>query len=213
MAGGILLSSLRRVALTAVLITGLAAAAPALAQQRTDEPDPDDVKNSDCEKIPGGNAPVQRIARLEGGMSVRNLELTYFGKPLYALTDNDFAYLRELWPQCGTFTDDVAERIASRLKAIVSDARLARQDSLDWISEVEAQIEKLPPGEESIRTIHDLWQQMLNKEFEMLQGDLQFLAKKLSDKRNELYSSQEQRQRTLINPFDPGAPDTRDIKE
>ena len=169
--------------------------------------------NADCANLPGGNAPVQRMARLQGGMSVRNLELTYYGKPLYALTDADIEYLSTLWPECGTYEAPVAEEIASKLRTLISDAKGARQDSLDWIKSVESEIAKLKPGEESIRKIHDLWQDMLNREYEMLPGDLQYLAKKLSDKRDELYTGQQQRQRTLVNPFDPGAPDTRSIKE
>lgn len=218
MAVGILLSSLRlamRPIGLAGLALGLALAVlpPASAQQPAAQPDPDDVDNADCEKLPGGNAPVQRMARLQGGMSVRNLEMTYYGKPLYALTAGEIAYLRELWPQCGTFEVEVADRIASKLGTLISDAKGARQDSLDWIAQVEKDIAKLQPGDESIRKIHDLWQDMLNREFEMLQGDLQYLAKKLSAKRDELYTGQQQRQRTLISPFDPGAPETRDIRE
>lgn len=216
MAVGFLLSSLRRArraACAAATVVFLASTlgAPAAAQQAADPPDPDNVKNADCERLPGGNAPVQRMARLEGGMSVRNLELTYFEKPLHALTANEIDYLRELWPQCGTFEPDVADRIASRLKTLISDAKGARQDSLDWISEVEGEIAGLEPGDESIRRIHDLWQQMLNREFEMLQSDLQYLARQLSAKRDALYTGQQQRQRTLINPFDPGAPEIRGL--
>jgi hypothetical protein len=215
MAVGFLLSSLRRALrpMGALAISLVLLASPALAQQAGDPPDPDNVKNADCEKLPGGNAPVQRIARLEGGMSVRNLEMTYFEKPLHALTANDFAYLRELWPQCGTFEAEVADRIATRLGALISDAKGARQDSLDWIAQVEKDIATLQPGDESIRRIHDLWQEMLNREFEMLQSDLQYLARQLSAKRDELYTGQQQRQRTLVNPFDPGAPDTRDLRQ
>lgn len=218
MAVGFLLSSLRRAlrsigAVAVVLALSGIVTGTALAQQAGNEPDPDNVRNADCEKLPGGNAPVQRMARLEGGMSVRNLEMTYFDKPLYALTANDLAYLRELWPQCGTFEADVADRIATRLGALISDAKGARQDSLDWIAQVENDIATLQPGDESIRKIHDLWQEMLNREFEMLQSDLQYLARKLSEKRDELYAGQQPRQRTLVNPFDPGAPETRSLSQ
>lgn len=173
---------------------------------------PADTKSADCAKVPGGNAPVQRMARLEGGMSVRNLELTYFEKPLYKLSDSDIDYLRRLWPECGTFEPEVADAIAKRLSVLVSDARAARQVSLDWISEVEAKLEALEPGEDSIRTVHDLWQQMLNREFEMLPSDLQYLAGLITKKRDALYQGREQRQRTLISPFDPGPAENRDIK-
>lgn len=216
MAVEFLLSSLRDAlraagAVATIVLLTSALGAPATAQQAPEPPDPDSVQNADCERLPGGNAPVQRMARLEGGMSVRNLELTYFEKPLHALTANDIDYLRELWPQCGTFEAEVADRIASRLATLISDAKGARQDSLDWIADVESEIAGLEPGDEAIRRIHDLWQQMLNREFEMLQSDLQYLARQLSAKRDELYAGQQQRQRTLINPFDPGAPETRGL--
>jgi hypothetical protein len=225
MAVGILLSSLRlagrtvrriggpRGVLTCVTLVGLLLAGTAEAQAPKPRAPAGAAANADCAKLPGGNAPVQRMARLQGGMSVRNLELTYFGKPLYTLTDSDIAYLGELWPQCGTYDATVAEQISSKLRTLISDAKAARQDSLDWIASIEKDLAKLKPGEDSIRQIHDLWQQMLNREFEMLQSDLQYLAKKLSDKREELYTGQQQRQRTLVNPFDPGAPETRSIKE
>ncbi len=218
MAVGNLLSSLRLAAAPAVALLGIAVvgALPsggASAQAQAPQAPAAAAKNEDCAKLPGGNAPVQRMARLQGGMSVRNLELTYFGKPLYALSEADITYLRDLWPECGTYEVDLAEQISSKLRTLISDAKGARQDSLDWISTVEKDIARLKPGEESIRKIHDLWQEMLNREYEMLPGDLQYLAKKLSDKREELYTGQQQRQRTLVNPFDPGAPDTRSIKE
>lgn len=200
------------VLLAGVLLAGILLAGPVSAQAPAPAA-PAASANEDCAKLPGGNAPVQRMARLQGGMSVRNLELTYFEKPLYALSEADITYLRDLWPECGTFDETVADQISAKLRTLISDAKGARQDSLDWIATVEKDIAKLEPGEASIRKIHDLWQDMLNREYEMLPGDLQYLAKKLSDKREELYTGQQQRQRTLINPFDPGAPDTRDIRE
>jgi hypothetical protein len=198
-----------RAGLTALAV--LVAADVAVAQQQPPENDPNNVKDSDCTKIPGGNAPVDRIARIEGSMSVQNLEMTYFEKPLHGLSDDDLEYLAELWPQCGTFEDEIAKVVADRLTKLINDARTTRQASLDWINEVEAELNALPPGEESIRVVHDLWQQMLNKEFEMLPTDLKYLAGKITEKRDELYRVQEQRRRTLINPFDPGAPVTRDL--
>lgn len=216
MAVGNLLSSLRLSGALCSLLIGLLLVEPATAQA----PAAGGAggrgavsANPDCKKLPGGNAPVQRMARLSGGMSVRNLELTYFGKPLYALSEADIAYLRTLWPECGTFEAPVAEEIAGKLATLISDAKGARQDSLDWIKSVESDIAKLKPSDTSIRKIHDLWQDMLNREYEMLPGDLQYLAKKLSDKRDELYTGQQQRQRTLVSPFDPGAPETRSIRE
>src|SRR5690348_3595075 len=44
---------------------------------------------SECGQLPGGRAPVDKIAGLSG-MSPRDLDLAYFGKPLADLTDADF---------------------------------------------------------------------------------------------------------------------------
>lgn len=211
MTAGFRLSSPHAPLLAAVFAVALVAMPAQAPAQQPDRSDFLDLKDADCEKVPGGNAPVQRIARIEGGMSVRNLELTYFGKPLHELTQADLEYLRALWPFCSTFEEPVANLIVDQLGTLIDDAKSARQQSLDWISEVEAKVAALEPGEEAIRTIHDLWQQMLNREFEMLKSDLHYLAGVLSTRRNELYREEQERQRTLIKPFDPGPPDTRDL--
>lgn len=171
------------------------------------------VSSSDCERLPGGNAPIGRIARLQGGISVRNLELTYFGKPLHQFTDNDYETLKELWPICETFDESVAGRVARKMEAVIEDAKVARQASLDWISETERELGRLPPGPESIRRVHDLWQEMLNREFEMLASDLAYIAKQIAEKRDELYGERKPRPRTLVSPFDPGPPEVRTLDE
>lgn len=170
------------------------------------------ARQEDCSKLPGGNAPINRIARLEGGLSVRNLDLTYLGKPLFELTDEDFEFLKVLWPLCKTFDEGLASTVAGRLKAVVSDAKAVRQDSLDWIKQVETEAQALKPGQAGIEKIHDFWQQMLNREFEMLQSDMSYIAGVLSKRRDELYAAPEQRQRTLVSPFDPGPPETRTLR-
>ena len=89
--------------LTAVWLTAVSVGpgivAPATAQAPTPsdapfaQPDSSDEEgldgeekkeftSQDCAKLPGGNAPINRLARLEGKLSIRNLELTYYGKPL-----------------------------------------------------------------------------------------------------------------------------------
>lgn len=166
-------------------------------------------KQADCSKLPGGNAPISKMARLEGGISVRNLDLTYFGKPLFELTNDDFDFLTELWPLCKTYDAETAPKVAEKLKSLVTDAKAARQKSLDWIKKTEAEAKLLKPGQVGIEKIHDMWQQMLNKEFEMLESDMTYIAEVLSKRREELYREPEPRQRTLISPFDPGPPDTR----
>lgn len=191
------------------LAVGLWGVAPAMAQ--TETPSDMQIFDSDCSKIPGGNAPIELISRLEGGMSVRNLEFTYYGKPLHQLTPEDFDTIHAIWLYCNTYEPEVADTAIDKLEAVVSDAKAARRDSLAWIEETKKKVDALKPGEKSIRQIHDMWQEMLNREFEMLKSDLDYLARYLTKQRQALYASPEQRQRTLVSPFDPGAPDVRDL--
>lgn len=173
--------------------------------------DPASVRPDDCKKLPGGNAPINRLARLDGGISVRNLDLTYLGKPLFELTAPDYAYLEALWPLCGTFDAETAPKVATRLKGLVEDAKAVRRDSLDWIKQTEQEAKALKPGQDGIEKVHDFWQQMLNREFEMLESDMSYIAAVLSKRRDELYAAPQTRQRTLVSPFDPGPPDARSL--
>lgn len=170
-----------------------------------------DVTESDCAKIPDGNAPVEVIGRLKGGMSVRNLEFTYFGKSLHRLTENDYDTILALWKLCGTYSSEVAESLIDKLEAMVDDAKVARRESLTWIEETKEKAAALKPGHEGIVAISNMWQEMLNREFEMLRSDLNHLAGHLEKRQQELYSSHEKHRRVLVAPFDPGPPVVRDL--
>lgn len=169
------------------------------------------AKPEGCKALPGGNAPISRLARIEGGISVRNLELTYFGKPLFKFEEDDYRELESLWPACGTFDAEAAPKVALRLKALIDDAKGVRQETLDWIKTIEGQAKALKPGQDSIEKIHDFWQQMLNREFQMTATDMAYISGVLSKRRDELYATPASRQRTLISPFDPGPPEVRTL--
>lgn len=211
-----------RIRLSSLAICLLACAMPmaAAAQQDTDDrrppaaaqsPEPPEVRPEDCKKLPGGNAPINRLARIEGGISVRNLDLTYLGKPLYDFAAQDYAYLKALWPVCETFDAPTAAKVADKLRSLIEDAKAVRRDSLDWIRQTEKDIQALEPSQDGIEKIHDYWQQMLNREFEMLGSDMAHIAGVLSKRRDELYSAPQNRQRTLVSPFDPGPPERRTL--
>ncbi len=222
MAARIRLSSL------AMVLVVLAASIPAAAQERKDsgtdaddrppaaapappEPAKPSVRADDCKKLPGGNAPINRLARLDGGISVRNLDLTYLGKPLFQFTAEDYRYLTALWPLCSTFDEETAPKVAERLRGLIEDAKGVRQDSLDWIKQTEREAKALKPTQADIEKIHDLWQQMLNREFEMLETDMSYIAAVLTKRRDELYTAPQPKQRTLISPFDPGPAEPRSL--
>ena len=219
MAVRIRLSSLAMI-LAMLTVAMLAVAIPAPAQERKDggapkppaaAPAKPSVRADDCKKLPGGNAPINRLARLDGGISVRNLDLTYLGKPLFELTREDYEYLAALWPLCSTFDEETAPRVAEKLKELVDDAKAVRRDSLEWIKQTEQQAKALKPDQLGIEKIHDLWQQMLNREFEMLESDMSYIAGVLEKRRDELYTAPQAQQRTLISPFDPGPAESRPL--
>lgn len=221
MAARIRLSSLT-IGLLAVLLAmpvaaQVAAQTPADSNAGLQPPAPDtrpqkpSIRAEDCNKLPGGNAPINRLARLDGGISVRNLDLTYLGKPLFEFDNDDFRYLEALWPECGTFDAETAPKVALRLKELITDARSVRQDSLDWIKQTEGEAKALKPDHDGIEKIHDMWQQMLNREFEMLESDMSYISDVLSKRRDEMYTAPQHQQRTLISPFDPGPPDVRTL--
>lgn len=218
MAARFRLSSLAALLAAVVLATAAAAQTPAPAAPAGVPGAPPPVSKGpepraeDCKRLPGGNAPINRLARLEGGISVRNLELTYFGKPLFEFTDDDYDFLKALWPLCKTFDESTAPEVAKRLKGLIDDAKAVRQDSLNWIKKTERQAKALKPGQESIEIVHDLWQQMLNREFQMTSIDMAYISGVLGKRRDELYTESETRQRTLVSPFDPGPPDVRTLR-
>jgi hypothetical protein len=193
----------------AITVT-VAVTQPSIAQVPEQTGTIGDANKADCANIPGGNAPVNRIARLETGLSVRNLSMTYYGRPIGDLTDRDFQYLEELWPLCGTFDEEVAAAIATRLRETVMDAKVARAATRDWISTTKAEIQALEPKPESIEAINNYWQEMANREFDMTRADFDDISGFMTEQYDRLYSGKQDRQRTLVNPFDPGPPQTRD---
>ena len=217
MAAQIRLSSFAIGALAVLLAVPAAAQSPTgnKAGVQPEAPSPKaqqlNIRPDDCNKLPGGNAPINRLARLDGGISVRNLDLTYLGKPLFEFTDFDYEYLEALWPECKTFDAETAPKVARRLKELIDDAKAVRQDSLEWIKQTERQAAALKPDQTGIEKIHDMWQQMLNREFEMLESDMSYIGDALSKRRDELYTAPQPQQRTLVSPFDPGPPDVRTL--
>jgi hypothetical protein len=167
----------------------------------------DDFSEEDCRRIPGGNAPLQRLARIEGRMSVRNLELTFFGKPLHQLTAEDFDYLERLMPFCDKTDPKLAKAMLGRLEELVGEARVARQASLDWIQDSIAKLDAMPPDHQAIELVHNLWAEMLNREQEMMPSDLRYMSNHLSEKRQALYEGERPSQKVLVNPFIPENPE------
>jgi len=192
------------------------ATAAAQAQTQNQEPEvPEDIEDADCAKVPGGNAPVNILARIEGGMAVQNLEFTYFGKKLFQLTERDFDYLKRLIPYCREQPTEQTNYIIDRLEILIKEAKATRQKSIEWIEKTTAALDKLPASKESIEEVHNIWTELQNRRLEMTDADARYLSKKLDETRDRLYreadlvnSGPGKQDRALqVSPFLPEIPD------
>jgi len=202
--------------LALILLLAVADPRPALAQRSGSV---GDATSADCGLIPGGNAPIDRIARLEDGLSVRNLGLTYFGKPLGDLTADDFRYLEELWPLCGTYSEDVAQAISTNAKRVIDEALAAQASAEDWMRAAEARLSNAPPSPASVAMLHDIWQGLINREFEMSRPRFDKMVAFLSAQQDRLYSAGGGVRGGAAlsggkdSPFYPGPPERRELDE
>jgi hypothetical protein len=196
----------------------------AIAQNQTDGGDPaapekvlgpngEEITEAECGTLEGSTAPIQRLARLDGAMSVRNLELTYFSKPLHALTADDFIFLKILKPFCDGTPSALDEVILDNLEEKVNEARATRDRTVQWISEVTTKMDAMEPSPEAIREVHNLWTEMENRRLEMLAADQYYFAKYLTKRRNAFYEGKQARPRVLVSPFQPGPTISPDQKE
>lgn len=167
-------------------------------------PDGEEITDAECDKLEKPTAPIQRLARLAGAMSVRNLELTYFSKPLHGLTSKDFELLRILKPFCDGTPSDVDKLIFDRLEEKVNEARDTRDKTIEWMDGATAKLNAMAPSPEAIREVHNLWTEMENRRLEMLASDQAYFAKYLDERRNALYENKKAKPKILISPFDPG---------
>jgi hypothetical protein len=170
----------------------------------------------DCTRLPGGNAPVNRISRMEVKLSVDNLNFTYFGKPLHALTKEDFTVLQELVPHCMESTNVSFVKAIVDLQTAVTEAQETCARSLEWIAESVARADALQPSSQGVKELHNIWTSMLNRQLEMLPNDFRFLAEHLSKRRTELYAAFAPKRTfgarsRLKSPFEPGPVEPRRV--
>lgn len=204
---------LSSIMVVAALVLAFALAATPVAAQtpsREQVGTPGDANMADCANIPGGNAPISRIARIEGGLAVRSLSLTYYGKSLDQLTDQDWRYLEELWPLCGTYETEVAAVLATQARKVINESKAVQAATRDWMRSTRAKVESLSPVHDDIVVIHNLWQEMLNRELDMSVAEFADMTTFMKEAQQKLYNANAQGKRMLVRPFDPGPTDVRD---
>lgn len=168
---------------------------------------PPGLNAADCKKLPGGNAPINRIAQLEGGLAVENLEMTYFEKKLYQLKQADFDLLARLIPFCNNVPAADAQLAMKRLSTLVFEAQATRNRSLKWIEETLKKVDEMPPGPESIREVHNIWAEIQNRQFEMTKADARYMILELDKRKNRLYDDTSRRDaQKAVSPFMPEVP-------
>src|SRR5690348_9130918 len=99
-----------------VIIGSALAQAPVPVRPQSPPPIPPPA-TGECALLPGGNAPVNRIAELAQPLSPRSLDLTYFNKRLADLTDQDFDRIAEIATKCNRTQARFAVEQAKRLRS------------------------------------------------------------------------------------------------
>ncbi|MFN3460256.1 MAG: hypothetical protein ACK4ZN_04510 [Oceanibaculum sp.] len=190
--------------LSIVLIgAGLGLAQPAEAQgQRKNGDQQDAGANAQCARLPGGNAPVERIARLSGQLSINSLTFTYFGKPLSDLTAADFDEIEALTATCRGSAGDAMKEIRA-FRAKVQEANAARRATVNWVEQSQVEIGRMKGGAADLQRLQELWVEMLARSEEMLPGDRAPLARAIVLKQDEIYKATDLPRQSPVWPPEP----------
>ena len=156
-----------------------------------------------CGAIAEGGPTIEKLSRLEGAMSVRNLEFKYFDKFLFNLTDQDFNELKTLKPNCDGSSEEIAVMIFDKLKQKISEAKETRDNTIKWMEKTKKELKSLSVSPTAVKKIHNTWKEMESQSQEMLDGDLKYFAKFLNQIRRRIYEESAKKPSDLIKPFYP----------
>ena len=156
-----------------------------------------------CDTIADGGPTIERLSRLEGSMSVRNLKFKYFDKFLFNLTDQDFDELKILKPICEGSSEDIAIVIFDKLKEKISEAKETRDNTIKWMDTTKEKLQSLSISPKAVKEIHNTWREMESRSQEMLDDDLKYFANFLNQIRQKIYTESTKKASNLIKPFYP----------
>jgi len=162
----------------ALLLTGPAALAqrppapgqPAAPGGRGAPPPP----TGECLRLTG-QAPVGRIAELQGKLEPRALGLSYFGKTLADLTPGDYAMIGELSGRCPGAGAIPADKMANFV-AVIEEAQGARAATLSKLGKTRDEITKMPPGRDKLMRLNELTGSLDSFEAQLTRGDLALIS-------------------------------------
>ena len=156
-----------------------------------------------CDTIADGGPTIERLSRLEGSMSVRNLKFKYFDKFLFNLTDQDFDELKILKPICEGSSEAIAIVIFDKLKEKISEAKETRDNTIKWMDTTKEKLQSLSISPKAVKEIHNTWKEMESRSQEMLDDDLKYFANFLNQIRQKIYTESTKKASNLIKPFYP----------
>jgi hypothetical protein len=156
-----------------------------------------------CNKIAEGGPTIERLSRLEGSMSVRNLKFKYFDKFLFNLTDQDFNELKILKPTCEGSSKEIAIVIFDNLKEKISEAKETRDNTMKWMDKTKEKLQSLSISPKAVKEIHNTWREMESRSQEMLDDDLKYFANFLNQIRQKVYTESAKKASDFIKPFYP----------
>ena len=169
----------------AALIVVSAEPAPSLAQPRATTSAP--AKTGECAQLPGGRAPVLKIVNLTAGLSPRDLDLVYFGKPLAELTDEDFTQIAELSKRCGAGEGILPEDKQQAFRSVIQAAQQIRRTALDKVKRQMTEIQTLPVARDKIDRLNMLSDNLPLLEPTLTRGDLKYTASWITRHMQEVY--------------------------
>jgi hypothetical protein len=153
-----------------VLLAIAGAAGPALAQQAAPvRPSaaqpvppalPPPASAAECAQLPGGNAPVNKIAELGRPLSPKSLDLTYFNKRLADLSDEDFDRIADLASRCNRTQPQAAREVTRRLRNVIRESQVVRTQTLSKVETGKVALAKTVTSREKVEWLHDAWSEL-----------------------------------------------------
>jgi len=162
---------------------------------------------SECGQLPGGRAPVEKIAGLSG-MSPRDLDLAYFGKPLADLTDEDFERISDLSQRCGAGTGILAADKLRNFESVVRAAQQNRRLMLDGIKKQMAEITAMPLARDKLIRLNELADRLATLEQILPRGDIKSTVSWIAKQSQALYDAAP---KPVLATVDPVSPPTAEL--
>ncbi len=147
------------------------------------------AKTGECAQLPGGRAPVEKIAGLATALSPRDLDLVYFGKPLAELSDDDFLLIGELSKRCGTGAGILPADKLERFEAVVREAQQVRRATLDKVKRQMTDISALPVARDKLLRLNGLQDNLAQLEPVLTRGDVQTTATWIARQMQTVYDA------------------------